>query len=59
MSIKFSLLATPTLSIKFLMALGVKPNLRIPEMVGILGSSQPVTTFSATKRCNFLLEVIM
>ena len=42
-SIIFSLFATPALLIKFFIEFGVYPLRLSPEMVGILGSSQPRT----------------
>ena len=55
----FSLFATPTLSQKFNIASGGTPLLLKPDIVGILGSSQPETTPKLTTSANFLLLIIV
>src|SRR5690554_7580925 len=63
-SMRLVLLAMPMVSAKFLMASGVYPLRLIPEMVLILGSSQPIRSEEHTSElqsrphlvCRLLLE---
>src|SRR5690554_8157462 len=55
MSTMFSRFAMPILSAKFRIDSGVYPLLLRPAMVGILGSSHPVTTLLFTNSANRLL----
>ncbi|MNI95300.1 hypothetical protein D3C73_1535490 [compost metagenome] len=50
-------LETPIAVQKFFKASGVHPLLLKPEIVGILGSSHPSTTFSSTSCLSFLLLI--
>ncbi|CSA09403.1 Uncharacterised protein [Vibrio cholerae] len=56
-SIMFSCLVTPMRLQNSRIALGVKPRRRRPEMVGIRGSSQPVTNFSVTSWFSLRLDI--
>ena len=57
MSMTFSFFATPTRAQKSRIDSGVKPRRRRPEMVGMRGSSQPLTCFWATS-CSSLRLLI-
>ena len=56
-SITFSLLETPAVSTKLRSASGVYPLLLKPDIVGILGSSQPKTVLFSISTASFLLLV--
>ena len=56
-SITFSLLETPAVSTKLRSASGVYPLLLKPDIVGILGSSQPETVLFLIRTASFLLLV--
>ena len=56
-SITFSLLETPAVSTKLRSACGVYPLLLKPDIVGILGSSQPETVLFSIRAASFLLLV--
>ena len=58
-SIMFSLLATPANLTNSCKASGGYPLLLSPEIVGILGSSQPLTAPDLTNDISFLFEVIV
>ena len=51
----FSRLATPISSANRRTASGVKPRRRMPQIVGIRGSSHPLTCFSFTSFSSFRL----
>ena len=56
-SITFCLLETPAVSTKLRSASGVYPLLLKPDIVGILGSSQPETVLFSIRTASFLLLV--
>ena len=55
----FSLFATPASLTNSCRATGGYPLLLKPEIVGILGSSQPETTPELTSNINFLFDVMV
>ena len=58
-SIILSRLETPTVSTNLRIASGVYPRRLRPEIVGILGSSQPFTSLCSTIVSNFRLLMIV